>query len=88
MSMRPPTHVVADLVARTLAEDLEPLGDLTASLLDQEATAELVIVAREPGVIAGQDALLLRSPRSTRPSGSTSSLTTAPASSPVPSSPG
>ena len=55
MSMRPPTHVVADLVARTLAEDLEPLGDLTASLLDQDATAELVIVAREPGVIAGQD---------------------------------
>lgn len=54
MSMRPPSDVVAELVARSLAEDLAPLGDLTSSLLDQDATASLAIVAREPGVIAGQ----------------------------------
>ena len=50
-----PRRTVTDAVARALAEDLEPLGDLTASLLDQDATAMLVVVAREPGVVAGQD---------------------------------
>ena len=45
---------MADAVRRTLAEDLEPLGDLTASLLDPTARGVLKIVARESGVIAGQ----------------------------------
>ena len=49
-----PPHLVADAVRRTLAEDLEPLGDLTASLLDPTARGVLKIVARESGVIAGQ----------------------------------
>ena len=49
-----PRRTVAEAVARALAEDLEPLGDLTASLLDQEATGTLVIATRQPGVVAGQ----------------------------------
>ena len=49
-----PRHIVADAVARALAEDLEPLGDLTASLLDPDASGTLVVAAREPGVVAGQ----------------------------------
>jgi len=49
-----PRHIVVDAVARALAEDLEPLGDLTASLLDPDATATLVVAAREAGVVAGQ----------------------------------
>lgn len=49
-----PRHVVVDVVERSLAEDLEPLGDLTAALLDQSATATLVVATREPGVVAGQ----------------------------------
>ena len=49
-----PHHLVADAVRRTLAEDLEPLGDLTASLIDPSARGLLKIVAREPGVIAGE----------------------------------
>jgi len=46
---------VVEAVRRALAEDLEPLGDLTASLLDEGARGRLEIVAREAGVIAGQD---------------------------------
>jgi nicotinate-nucleotide pyrophosphorylase (carboxylating) len=56
--MRPPAHVVDRIVANALAEDLEPLGDLTASLLDATATATLDIVARTSGVIAGQDCVV------------------------------
>jgi nicotinate-nucleotide pyrophosphorylase (carboxylating) len=51
----PVRSAVVDAVRRTLAEDLEPLGDLTAALLDPGVTASLVVVAREAGVIAGQD---------------------------------
>ncbi len=50
----PPRAAVDDAVDRALAEDLLPLGDLTASLLDPAAQGHLVIAAREPGVIAGQ----------------------------------
>ena len=42
-------------VTRALAEDLEPLGDLTAALIDPATTATLIIAARQHGVIAGQD---------------------------------
>lgn len=53
--MHAPAALVADAVARALAEDLEPLGDLTAALLDPRMKASLVIASREAGVIAGQD---------------------------------
>jgi nicotinate-nucleotide pyrophosphorylase (carboxylating) len=45
-----------DLVAASLAEDTEPLGDLTASLLPAGASAEAVIVPRADGVLAGRAA--------------------------------
>jgi nicotinate-nucleotide pyrophosphorylase (carboxylating) len=53
--MDAPRRTVVEAVERALAEDLEPLGDLTASLLDPDATGTLVVATREPGVIAGQD---------------------------------
>ena len=46
---------VSEAVARALAEDIGPDGDVSAALLeDREARA--VIVARQPGVIAGTSA--------------------------------
>ena len=48
-----PPDVVRNAVARALAEDLGPLGDITASLLPEAATADAVIAARAPGVVAG-----------------------------------
>lgn len=53
-SVYPPREAVEDAVRRALVEDLEPDGDLTAALIDLDATGRLVFVAREPGVIAGQ----------------------------------
>ncbi len=41
-------------MARALAEDLLPLGDLTASLLPAGARASAALVARGPGVLAGR----------------------------------
>jgi nicotinate-nucleotide pyrophosphorylase (carboxylating) len=52
--MHPPVSAVAALVARALAEDLEPLGDLTAALLPPGAQARGALVARSPGVVAGR----------------------------------
>ena len=49
----PPADAVRDAVARALAEDLTPLGDLTSALLDPSATTAAVLAAREPGVLAG-----------------------------------
>lgn len=48
-----PRGVVVDLVARALAEDLNPLGDLSAALLPPEARADARFVVREDGVVAG-----------------------------------
>lgn len=48
-----PREVVRDAVARALAEDLGPLGDLTAALVPADAVARAAIVARADGVIAG-----------------------------------
>jgi nicotinate-nucleotide pyrophosphorylase (carboxylating) len=48
----PPRHVVVDAVARALAEDLAPLGDLTSSLLPPIA-AEAHFRARDDGRLAG-----------------------------------
>lgn len=45
---------MARAVAAALEEDLMPLGDLTAALVPATTTALLAIVARQPGVVAGQ----------------------------------
>ena len=44
---------LTQLVAAALAEDLGPLGDITASLLPSKATAEAFLVPRTDGVLAG-----------------------------------
>jgi nicotinate-nucleotide pyrophosphorylase (carboxylating) len=49
----PPITAVRDAVARALAEDLEPLGDVTSALLPPGRQATAAFVAREEGVIAG-----------------------------------
>ena len=48
-----PVDVIADTVARALAEDLGPLGDLTASLVPVDARATADVVSRANGVVAG-----------------------------------
>jgi nicotinate-nucleotide pyrophosphorylase (carboxylating) len=50
----PPRVAVVEAVSRALAEDLLPLGDLTSSLVAPERRAELVLRARETGVVAGR----------------------------------
>ncbi|MGH9027029.1 MAG: carboxylating nicotinate-nucleotide diphosphorylase [Acidimicrobiia bacterium] len=52
-TFQPPADVVREAVTRALAEDLGPLGDITSALLPETATADAVIVARAPGVVAG-----------------------------------
>jgi len=54
MAVDPPRAAVVDAVARALAEDLLPLGDLTASLIPAGATATATFAARQPGVVAGR----------------------------------
>lgn len=49
----PPAAAVREAVARALAEDLLPLGDLTASLVPAAARAAAALVARADGVLAG-----------------------------------
>lgn len=51
--LEPPQADVRDIVARSLAEDLTPLGDLSATLLPEDATATASFVTRQDGVIAG-----------------------------------
>lgn len=50
--LHPPIGAVREAVARALAEDLTPLGDLTATLVPP-MLAEARIVSREPGRLAG-----------------------------------
>ena len=50
----PPRVAVVEAVARALAEDLLPLGDLTAALVPAERTATLAVVSRAHGVLAGR----------------------------------
>lgn len=50
--LHPPAAAVREAVARALAEDLTPLGDLTAALLPA-VEAEARFVARAPGRLAG-----------------------------------
>jgi nicotinate-nucleotide pyrophosphorylase (carboxylating) len=49
----PPISDVRDAVARALAEDLGPEGDLTATLVDPRTPGRAAVVAREHGVLAG-----------------------------------
>jgi nicotinate-nucleotide pyrophosphorylase (carboxylating) len=49
----PPVLAVREAVARALAEDLLPLGDITAALLPATATADARFVTRDRGVVAG-----------------------------------
>ena len=50
----PPISAVRSIVARALAEDLEPLGDVTSALLPPELQATAAFVARDEGVVAGR----------------------------------
>ncbi|HVC14441.1 MAG TPA: carboxylating nicotinate-nucleotide diphosphorylase [Acidimicrobiales bacterium] len=50
----PPRAAAREAVARALAEDVLPLGDLTASLVEESRRAETAIVARARGVVAGR----------------------------------
>ncbi len=50
----PPRVAVSEVVARALAEDVLPLGDLTAALVPIETTASVAIVSRDHGVVAGR----------------------------------
>ena len=49
----PPVTAVRDAVRRALAEDLEPLGDVTSALLPAGMEGSARIVARDEGVLAG-----------------------------------
>lgn len=49
----PHLAAVRDAVARALAEDLTPLGDITSALLPADATAVADVVPRADGVFAG-----------------------------------
>ncbi len=51
--MHPPIAAVRAAVSLALAEDLTPMGDLTASLVDPGARVHAALVARQGGVIAG-----------------------------------
>ena len=50
----PPIAAVREVVARALAEDVLPLGDLTASLVPARLHGRAAFVAREGGVLAGR----------------------------------
>jgi nicotinate-nucleotide pyrophosphorylase (carboxylating) len=52
--LHPPMAAVREVVARSLAEDVLPLGDLTASLVPQDVHARAAFVSRDDGVVAGR----------------------------------
>lgn len=49
----PPAQAVGEAVRRALAEDVLPMGDLTASLVPATVRATVVVAARAAGVLAG-----------------------------------
>ncbi len=49
----PPLAAIRPIVALALMEDVLPLGDLTASLLERDQRGNAHFVTRKPGVIAG-----------------------------------
>ena len=53
MDLQVPLADIQYLVARALAEDLTPLGDLTSSLLDPAQLATATFSPRAPGVVYG-----------------------------------
>jgi nicotinate-nucleotide pyrophosphorylase (carboxylating) len=53
MSEHPPRAAVVEAVTRALAEDLGPLGDLTAALVPGDHDVQARIVVRDEGVLAG-----------------------------------
>lgn len=53
-----PPAVVQDAVARALAEDLLPLGDITSTLLPPEVQGNAKLVARGEGVVAGSECVI------------------------------
>ncbi|MFZ0664989.1 MAG: carboxylating nicotinate-nucleotide diphosphorylase [Acidimicrobiales bacterium] len=53
MYLDPPAQAVREAVARALAEDVLPLGDLSASLVTPDVSARFALVARREGVVAG-----------------------------------
>ena len=57
-NVEPPRSAVVAAVGMALAEDLLPLGDLTASLVPVEATIEATFSAREQGVVAGASCVI------------------------------
>ena len=50
----PPRVAVVDAVTRAIAEDVLPLGDLTAGLVAAGRRATVDVVSRSPGVVAGR----------------------------------
>jgi nicotinate-nucleotide pyrophosphorylase (carboxylating) len=52
--VHPPLLAVREVVARALAEDVLPLGDITAALVPLTTRARAAFVAREDGVLAGR----------------------------------
>lgn len=52
-NVHPPITAVREAVARALAEDLTPLGDISSTLLPEELAGEADIVPRQEGVLAG-----------------------------------
>ncbi len=65
--VEPPIQAVHDAVRRALAEDVLPLGDLSASLVPESARARFAFVCRRDGVVAGSrcaiEAFALTDPR-------------------------
>jgi nicotinate-nucleotide pyrophosphorylase (carboxylating) len=53
-ALDPPLSAVREAVARAIAEDVLPLGDLTAGLVRASVTATVAVVSRQSGVIAGR----------------------------------
>ena len=53
-SVDPPRQAAREAVARALAEDLGPLGDITAALVPPGARSRMALVARADGVVAGR----------------------------------
>lgn len=52
--MHPPLAAVREVVARALAEDVLPLGDLSAGLVPAHARGRACLVSRGEGVLAGR----------------------------------
>ncbi len=51
--VEPPMAAVRDAVERALAEDVLPLGDISAALIDPKRQATAVLATRAPGRLAG-----------------------------------